>query len=99
MIKVGPPHGNPSMGLPVISPNAPIHVPAAPVVPSVPVSAPGSRIYVGSVNYELNSDDIRAAFSICGTVVSCQLMVSLALYNPSIRLIFMLSAKPRNWEA
>merc|ERR1712137_97753 len=73
-IKVGPPHGNPSMGPPVNVKSVQPIVPQTNLIAPPPVSVPGSKIYVGSINYDLTAEDIRATFSVCGKILSCQLM-------------------------
>lgn len=84
-IRVGPPHGNPSMGPPVTAGNVvttlPTSTPSTVIQPQAnlafPPSVPNSRIYVGSINYDLTAEDIKATFAVCGGVVSCQLMVKI----------------------
>ena len=43
------------------------------------VPVPGSRIYVGSIQYDLTSADLIPYFAKCGPVRSCQLVVRSSL--------------------
>lgn len=54
-------------------------------------AAASNRIYVGSIHWDLSSDDIKTIFEAFGTVKSCVLMVLCALFAAGVYiLVFVL---------
>ena len=80
IIKVGPALGNAPTMMPG---NVPVPItPLKPIIPNqvntaLPPEIPGSKIYVGSVPFDLSEADIRPLFIGFGMIRKFQLMVSV----------------------